>query len=79
MDPDASKRRKIKAFPPELEWITDADRKSFALALEVDKNPKSKQYNQELLIAQSVKVTINGVKRIFDLAGLVLDHLRRLA
>ena len=79
MDPDASKRRKIKAFPPELEWITDADRKGFALALEVDKNPKSKRYNQELLVAQSVKVTINGDERIVDLAGLVLDHLCRLA
>jgi hypothetical protein len=79
MDPDASKRRKIKAFPPELEWITDADRKSFTLALEVDSNPKSKRYNQELLVAQSVKVTTNGVERIVDLTGLVLDHLRRLA
>ena len=79
MDPDASKRRKVKAFPPELEWVTDADRKSFTLALEVDSNPKSKRYNQELLVAQSVNVTINGIERIVDLNGLVLDHLRRLA
>ena len=79
MDPGATKRRKIKAFPPELEWITDADGKSFALALEVDKNPQSKQYNQELHVAQSIKVTVNGDERIVDLAGLVLDHLRPLA
>lgn len=82
MDADASastKRRKVKPFPPELEFITDADRKSFTLALEVDSNPKSKRYNQELLVAQTVKVTINGVERMVDLAGLVLDHLRRLA
>lgn len=49
MDANASKKCKTKAIPPELEWITDADRKSFTLALEVDSNPKSKQYNQELL------------------------------
>ena len=79
MDPDASKRRKIKAFPPELEWITDADRKSFTLALEVDLNPMSKRYNQERLVAQSVKVTINGNEKIVNLTGLVLDHLHCLA
>jgi hypothetical protein len=80
MDPNESKRRKIKPFPPELEEITNADRKSFILALEVDTNPKSKRYNQELLVAQSVKVSMNGVATIVvHLKGIVVDHLRRLA
>ncbi|KAI2495808.1 hypothetical protein MHU86_18694 [Fragilaria crotonensis] len=81
MDPDAStKRCKIKPFPPEQEFTTDVDRMSLTLALEVDSYPESKQYNnKELLVAQTLKVTINGVDRIVVLAGLVLDHLRRLA
>lgn len=49
-------QRRTTAFPPELAWVTDQDRKNFALGLDVDSNRKSKNYGQENLVAQTVTV-----------------------
>ena len=76
--PPLDPRRKVRTFPPELEWVTDQDRKDFVLAMEVDTNKKSKTFGEDQLVAQSVTVRINHVDRVVDLNSLVVDHLRRL-
>jgi hypothetical protein len=37
-------KRKVKEFPPELDWVTDQDKKGFDLAMEGDTNKKSKHF-----------------------------------
>ena len=37
-------KRKVKTFPPNLEWVTDQGRKDFILAMEVDTNKRVKQH-----------------------------------
>ena len=71
-------QRRTTAFPPELAWVTDQDRKNFALGLEVDSNRKSKNYVQENLVAQTVTVTLNFKEIVANLTVLTVSHLRQL-
>ncbi|KAI2492718.1 hypothetical protein MHU86_21825 [Fragilaria crotonensis] len=70
--------RRTTAFPPELAWVTDQDRKNFALGLEVDSNRKSKNYGQENLVAQTVTVNLNFKEIVVNLTTLTVSHLRQL-
>ncbi len=54
------KKRKVKALPIEIAFLTDEDRAKFELALEIDSNPKSKTFGKEFLTAQSVRLSSNS-------------------
>ncbi len=71
-------RHNSTAFPPELAWVTDQDRNDFSLGLEVDTIPKSTNYGQENLVAQTVKITVNFCNIIVNLKVLTVGHLRQL-
>jgi hypothetical protein len=71
-------RHNSAAFPPELARVTDQDRNDFTHGLEVDTNRKSKNYGQENLVAQTVKVTVNFRDIIVNLKVLTVSHLRQL-
>jgi hypothetical protein len=55
------KKRKVKALPIEIEFLTDEDRAKFDVVLETDSNPKSN--------------TFVGKKLNFDLKSLTVNHL----
>ena len=76
--PASNKKRKIKTFPQELANVTDEDRSRFCLALELDPNPKSKNYGSESLVAQTVTVNFENREVVVDLKTLIVDHLRQL-
>ena len=75
------KKRKVKALPIEIAFLTDEDRAKFELALEIDSNPKSKTFGKEFLTAQSVRLPSSSSDEPavnFDLKSLTVDHLRKL-
>ena len=76
--PASNKKRKIKTFPRELANVTDEDRSRFRLALELDPNPRSKNYGSESLVAQTVTVHVENREVVVDLKTLIVDHLRQL-
>ena len=75
--PASNKTRKIKRFPRELANVTDDDRSRFCLALELDPNPRSKNYGSESLVAQTVTVNVENREVVVDLKTLIVDHLRQ--
>ena len=58
--------------------MTDEDRSRFRLALELDPNPRSKNYGAESLVAQTVTVHVENREVVVDLKTLIVDHLRQL-
>ena len=76
--PASNRKRKIKALPSELVNVTDEDRSRFGLALELDPNPRSKNYGSECLVAKTVTVNVDNREVIVDLNTLAVDHLRIL-
>ncbi len=58
--------------------MTDDDRSRFRLALELDPNPRSKNYGSESLAAQTVTVNVENSEVVVDLKTLIVDHLRQL-
>jgi hypothetical protein len=67
-----------EGFPPELACATNQDRHNFVPTMEVDTNKKSKQFGNDQLVAQSVRVIINNVDRVVDLNRVIVYHLFRL-
>jgi hypothetical protein len=49
------------------------------LALDLDPNPRSKNYGSEFLVAQTVTVNVKNREVVVDLKTLIVDHhLRQL-
>ena len=65
--PSGMKQRVVKEFPSELVCLTDEDSSKFGMALKIDKNPKSKTYGAEFLVAQTVNVIVDDKPVVFDL------------
>ena len=76
--PSGTKRRVVKEIPSELVCLTDEDSSKFGMALEIDKNPKSKTYGAEFLVAQTVNVIVDDKPVVFDLNTLTVELIRRL-
>ena len=48
------------------------------MALDLDPNPRSKNYGSEFLVAQTVTVNVKNREVVVDLKTLIVDHLRQL-
>jgi hypothetical protein len=75
------RKRKAKALPLELSLLTDADRATFELVLEIDSNSKSKGFGKEFLTAQSVRLQPTSADQpevIFDLKSLTVEQSQKL-
>jgi hypothetical protein len=77
---ECTKKRNAKDLPIELLLLDDKDQEKFDLALEVDDNPKSKNYSKEFLVAQFVRLQSTDEKYNgkFEINKLTIDQMRKL-
>ena len=75
------RKKTTKSLPPDLALLTDNDRQRFTLALEIDPNHKSKGFEKEFMVAQSVCVPPTSADEppvVYNLKQLLVEHIRKL-